>query len=133
MPWPYFERWFPPGDVGDVATELAEKLAGAVFWLEQDIRPRGYTVDTLACALWRVANSQSLEETVVKVVNLGGTPKLWERSPHGLAGVMYGYNAIPAKWAAKFSDAQKKRLETATAGLVQLALESAERRNCPGS
>lgn len=116
-------RVVPPGEVGDVATELADKLTGVAFWPEQDLRPTGYTVDTLACALWCVANSEGFEETVVKAVNLGGDADTVGAVTGGLAGVMYGFEAIPARWVAKFSAAQRERLETVTAGLAQLALE----------
>lgn len=69
----------------------------------------------------------------MRAVNLGGDADTVGAVTGGLAGIMYGYGAIPARWVAKFSDAQRERLEAVAAGFVQLALGSREREDYPGS
>jgi ADP-ribosyl-[dinitrogen reductase] hydrolase len=115
----------PRAEVGEVAAKLIDKLAQVASWPAETLKPTGYTVDTLACALWCVANSRSFEEAVVKAVNLGGDADTVGAVAGGLTGVMYGYEAIPDRWVAKFTSAQRERLEGAVAGLIRLAPENA--------
>jgi ADP-ribosyl-[dinitrogen reductase] hydrolase len=115
----------PCAEVGEVAAGLIDKLAQVASWPAEALKPTGYTVDTLACALWCVANSKSFEEAVVKAVNLGGDADTVGAVTGGLAGVMYGYEAIPDRWVAQFTSAQRERLEGAVAGLIRLAPENA--------
>lgn len=112
------KREAPPGEVGRVASLLAGKLAGVLNWPEKRLRPSGYTVDTLACALWCAAHAKSFEEAVVKAVNLGGDADTTGAVAGGLAGVMYGYGAIPRGWLDKFNDDQQARLDAAVEGLI---------------
>lgn len=46
----------PPGEVVDATAGLIDGLTGVASWPESALQPTGYTVDTLACALWCVAN-----------------------------------------------------------------------------
>ncbi|MGO0122454.1 ADP-ribosylglycohydrolase family protein [Desulfothermobacter acidiphilus] len=115
----------PPGEVGRAASLLAGKLAGVLDWPEEQMQPSGYTVDTLACALWCAAHSKSLEEAVVKAVNLGGDADTTGAVTGGLAGVMYGYRAIPRRWQDELNDDRRARLDAAVEGLM--ALVEAER------
>ncbi|ACX52543.1 ADP-ribosyl-(dinitrogen reductase) hydrolase [Ammonifex degensii KC4] len=108
-------------EVGRAASLLRGKLAGVFSWPEERLRPSGYTVDTLACALWCAANTGSFEEAVVKAVNLGGDADTVGAVTGGLAGVMHGYGAIPRRWLAKFDDGQRARLDAAVGRLVELA------------
>ncbi|RDV81799.1 ADP-ribosylglycohydrolase family protein [Ammonifex thiophilus] len=116
----------PLGELGRAASSLAGKLAGVLDWPEERLRPTGYTVDTLACALWCAANSGSFEEAVVKAVNLGGDADTVGAVTGGLAGVMYGYEAIPRRWLDKFDEGQRARLDTAAGELARLARERIE-------
>ena len=80
-------------------------------WYENELKPSGYTVDSLACALWCFFNSESFEESVVKAVNLGGDADTIGAITGGLAGVYWGYDSIPGRWLAKFSTDQRNRLD----------------------
>lgn len=111
----------PAGKMSRAAAALAGKLEGVLAWPEDRLRPTGYTVDTLACALWCAANAGSFEEAVVRAVNLGGDADTVGAVTGGLAGVMYGYGAIPARWVDKFGGAQRERLDAAAGGLARLA------------
>lgn len=114
------QKVVPPGEIGETAKRLADRLAKVTSWPEQALRPTGYTVDTLACALWCAANSQSFEQAVVKAVNLGGDADTVGAVTGGLAGIMYGYGAIPVRWITKFSNSQRERLEVAVVSLIRV-------------
>lgn len=71
----------------------------------EEIRSTGYVVDTLEAALWCLLNTDGYEECVLKAVNLGGDADTVAAIVGGLAGALYGYDAIPEKWR----DTLKKR------------------------
>ncbi len=118
-----FQQVVPPGEMGEVAQKLFAKLKGVTSWSGRILKPTGYTVDTLACALWCVANSESFENALVTAVNLGGDADTVGAVTGGLAGIMFGYEAIPARWVAKFSNLQRERLETAVTGLKRFTIK----------
>jgi ADP-ribosyl-[dinitrogen reductase] hydrolase len=68
---------------------------------EDEIRSGGYVVDSLEASLWCLLNSQSYEETVLKAVNLGKDTDTTGAICGGLAGLFYGYDAIPEAWLSK--------------------------------
>jgi ADP-ribosylglycohydrolase len=61
----------------------------------EEIKSGGYVVDTLEAALWCVLTTDSYRECVLKAVNLGGDTDTVAAIAGGLAGALYGYNAIP--------------------------------------
>ena len=67
---------------------------------EDGIHSSGYVVDALEAAIWALANSASFEETLLKAVNLGDDTDTVGAIAGGLAGVYYGYDAIPEDWLA---------------------------------
>lgn len=71
----------------------------------------GYTVDTLACALWAVVNAESFEPALIKAVNLGGDADTVGAVTGGLAGAVWGYRAIPERWLMHFTLEQSGRLD----------------------
>lgn len=62
------------------------------------IKSTGYVVDTLEAAIWCLLNTSSYEECVLKAVNLGGDTDTVGAIAGGLAGALYGYDAIPKGW-----------------------------------
>lgn len=67
--------------------------------LEKDeIRSRGYVVDTLEAAIWCFLNTDNYKECVLKAVNLGEDTDTVGAVAGGLAGLYYGYKAIPKEW-----------------------------------
>jgi ADP-ribosyl-[dinitrogen reductase] hydrolase len=76
-----------------------------------NLKPTGYTVDSLICAAWAFIESGSFEETVVNAVNLGGDADTIGAIAGGLAGVYWGYGAIPERWLEKFTPEQRARLD----------------------
>jgi len=90
---------------------LRDKLDDIESWPEDRLKPSGYTVDTLACALWCFYKGENFEETVIKAVNLGGDADTIGAVTGGLAGVYWGYEGIPKRWLAKFSEEQTEVLD----------------------
>ena len=63
-----------------------------------EIQSGGYVVHTLEAAIWCLLTTYSYEECVLKAVNLGDDTDTVAAVAGGLAGAMYGYEAIPVKW-----------------------------------
>lgn len=60
--------------------------------------PSGYVVDSFAAALHSIHTSSTFEDTIVKAVNLGGDADTIGAITGGLAGALYGFDAIPTAW-----------------------------------
>lgn len=74
---------------------------------EKEVESSGYVLHSLEAALWCFLKLDSYEEAVLKAVNLGGDTDTTAAITGGLAGLYYGYNAIPTKWKtrlARFED-----------------------------
>ncbi|WP_298900520.1 ADP-ribosylglycohydrolase family protein [uncultured Psychroserpens sp.] len=65
---------------------------------ESEISSSGYVLDSLEASLWCILTSNSYKETVLKAVNLGRDTDTTGAIAGGLAGLIYGYEAIPEKW-----------------------------------
>jgi len=65
---------------------------------ECEIKSSGYVVDSLEAAIWCILNSKSYEECVLKAINLGEDTDTVGAIAGGLAGALYGYDAIPQEW-----------------------------------
>jgi len=62
------------------------------------IKSGGYVVDTLEAALWCLLTTDTYRACVLKAVNLGEDTDTVAAVAGGLAGALYGYEAIPAEW-----------------------------------
>ena len=67
---------------------------------EYSIRSTGYVVDTLEAAVWSLVSTESFADALLKAVNLGYDTDTVGAVCGGLAGLHYGYNAIPGNWLA---------------------------------
>ena len=65
---------------------------------EEDIRSGGYVLDTLEAALWCLLNTDSYPEAVLRAANLGHDTDTVAAVTGGMAGLLYGVDAIPQKW-----------------------------------
>ena len=63
-----------------------------------EIKSSGYVVDTLEAALWCVLTTNNYRDCVLKAVNLGEDTDTVAAVAGGLAGALYGYDAIPKEW-----------------------------------
>ena len=67
------------------------------------IKSTGYVIDTLEASLWSFLNSKTFKDAVLTAVNLGGDTDTIGAVTGGLAGIYYGYNAIPKDWVKKIA------------------------------
>ena len=65
---------------------------------KSELKPTGYVLDTLDCAIWAFMNSESFEETIVSAVNLGGDADTIGAVCGAVAGAFYGERQIPSRW-----------------------------------
>ena len=65
---------------------------------ENQIKSSGYVVDTFEAAVWCLITTDSYAEAVLKAVNLGDDTDTVGAVTGGLAGLFYGYDAIPEEW-----------------------------------
>lgn len=74
-------------------------------------RPTGYVVDSFAAALHCTFTTDSFEAAVVKAVNLGGDADTIGTITGGLAGAIYGYEAIPERWTKCLASKDRAELD----------------------
>lgn len=65
---------------------------------ENDIKSSGFVIDTLESSIWCVLNTNNYKDAVLKAVNLGEDTDTIGALTGGLAGLIYGYDAIPKPW-----------------------------------
>ena len=63
-----------------------------------EIKSSGYVVDTLEAAIWCLMTTNDYKSCVLKAVNLGDDTDTVAAIAGGLAGALYGYDAIPREW-----------------------------------
>jgi len=80
--------------------DLFERILGAdINQIEESmIHTTGYVLHTLEASLWCLLNTRSYKDAVLKAVNLGGDTDTTSCVTGGLAGLLYGYGAIPKEW-----------------------------------
>lgn len=88
--------------------------------------PTGFVVDTLNCALDAVACTSSLEDAIVRAVNLGGDADTVGAVAGGLAGAMYGYDSIPTRWREALDVRTRARLDAAAERAVNAGADLAQ-------
>jgi ADP-ribosyl-[dinitrogen reductase] hydrolase len=70
---------------------------------ENQISSSGYVIDSLESSFWSFLNTSSYSDAVLKSVNLGGDTDTTAAITGGLAGLYYGYDALPADWIKKLA------------------------------
>lgn len=102
-------------------TRYQAALAG-----QAQLDPTGFVVDTLNCALDAVARTSSLEDAIVRAVNLGGDADTVGAVAGGLAGAMYGYDSIPTRWREALDVRTRARLDAAAERAVSAGADLAQ-------
>ncbi|MBI5766481.1 MAG: ADP-ribosylglycohydrolase family protein [Verrucomicrobia bacterium] len=78
---------------------FARILDGRVSHLpREEVAASGYVLHTLEAALWCLLRHTDYRSTVLAAVNLGGDTDTTGCVAGGLAGLVYGWDAIPAGW-----------------------------------
>ena len=62
------------------------------------IKSTGYIVDTLEAVIWSLLTTNDYRSCVLRAVNLGEDTDTVGSIAGGLAGALYGYDAIPDEW-----------------------------------
>lgn len=86
------------------AGHLAERLQRVPDLTETQIRATGYVVDTLEAAIWSFLTTGTLEDCIVKAVNLGDDTDTVGAVAGGLAGALYGAGSLPRRWSTVLQD-----------------------------
>lgn len=83
------------------------------------LKPTGYVVDSLECALYALwEGSADFDEAVIIAANMGGDADTIAAICGGLAGALHGFTAIPQEWIAALSEADRARLDAAVEAAV---------------
>lgn len=74
-------------------------LVGDIASLHEDeIQSDGYVVHTLEASMWCLLSTDNFKDAVLKAVGLGGDSDTTGAVVGGLAGLVYGVEAIPSEW-----------------------------------
>ncbi len=65
---------------------------------EKQISSSGYVLHTLEASVWCLLTTNTYAAAVLKAVNLGDDTDTTGCVTGGLAGILYGYDEIPAEW-----------------------------------
>jgi len=84
--------------INEVENYLFASRGALLSKKEDDIQSTGYVVHTLEAALWCLLTTDNYRDCVLKAVNLGEDTDTVAAVAGGLAGAMYGYDAIPKEW-----------------------------------
>ena len=66
--------------------------------LQDQVSSGGYVLDTFETALWCLANTDNYADCVLTVVNFGDDTDTTGAVAGALAGIAYGFDAIPDSW-----------------------------------
>ncbi len=85
----------------DLPLEARKAIEEAPHRSRDELANTGWVRHTLESAVWGLCSTDSFEEAVVQVVNLGRDADTAGAVVGALAGAAYGLSAIPAPWRAK--------------------------------
>ncbi len=71
---------------------------------EELIKSSGYVIDSLEASVWCLLRTDTFEKCLLKAVNLGDDSDTVGAIAGGLAGLYYGYEAIPGEWLEVLQD-----------------------------
>lgn len=92
------------GSFGRELKHYGRILQGNIWELEEEeIQSSGYVVHTLEASLWSFIKSNSFQDAVLNAVNLGNDTDTIGAVTGGLAGLYYGFSAIPQEWIEKLA------------------------------
>lgn len=74
---------------------------------ESEISGSGYVLHTLEASIWCLLTTENYADAVLKAVNLGSDTDTTGCVTGGLAGLYYGYEAIPSDWINEIARKEK--------------------------
>jgi ADP-ribosylglycohydrolase len=70
---------------------------------EDEIHSSGYVLHTLEAAIWCLLTTNNYKDAVLKAVNHGSDTDTTGAVTGGLAGLVYGFDAIPINWVEQLA------------------------------
>lgn len=67
----------------------------------REVSSSGYVLDSLTASLWCLTHTDTYEDAIIQAVSLGDDSDTTAAITGALAGIVYGYDAIPARWIRK--------------------------------
>ena len=115
------------GDPGHLREQFDERLCPTKYNTDDLLRlgrsgglePSGYVVDSFKCALFCLCDSEGFADTVCTAANMGGDADTIAAICGGLAGALYGFQAIPQEWVSSLSKSDRERLDAAVEAAVK--------------
>jgi len=99
------------------------------FFPENAIYSAGYVIDTLEASIWCLLTTENFKDCLLKAVNLGEDSDTTAAVAGGLAGLLYGKDAIPEQWLAKLK--RKEDIENLAFRMGQRIEQKTETSLCP--
>lgn len=90
---------------------------------KKHLNPTGFVVDSFKCALYCLRNTKNFESAVVMAANMGGDADTIGAITGGLAGALYGYEAIPVRWKMALEHDTKSTLISLTGDAAKNRME----------
>ncbi len=87
----------------DLGNEFCQVVQNAPNAKREELKNSGWVRHTVESSLWALLNTDSFEEALVQVVNLGGDTDTAGAVTGALAGAAYGLEAIPTRWVEKLN------------------------------
>lgn len=81
-----------------IDSEVTGTRYESVLHEEPNVNPDGFVCNTLQWVLYTLLNTTTFEEVVVTLANLGHDADTTAAIAGGLAGIYYGYDAIPMRY-----------------------------------
>jgi len=106
--------------------EVLDALQTAPFHKWENWQNKGYTVDTVKCAVAAWYQHDNFEEGLVKVVNRGNDADTVGAVAGALLGAYHGFKSIPQRWWDALGPQMKERLVTNARGLLEIPTNAAE-------
>ncbi|MCA1954332.1 MAG: ADP-ribosylglycohydrolase family protein [Anaerolinea sp.] len=107
----------------DMPAELRAVIERAPTRRREALRNTGWVRHTLESVIWGLLTTDSFEEALIQVVNLGADADTAGSVMGAIAGAAYGLSAIPARWQAGLRGEWPLRsgIEWRCADFIQLA------------
>ena len=94
-------------DICDVHVQGKRTETASIYQTREEVGNSGWAVSTLQAALWAFQTTDSFEDGMIAAVNLGGDADSIGAVYGQIAGLYYGYGAIPERWLAAVKDWEK--------------------------
>ncbi len=95
-----FTQAILPKEINLFARLLTENIHD---YPEEKIHSSGYVLHTLEASIWCLLTTNTYRDAVLKAVNLGTDTDTTGAVTGGLAGLLYGYENIPANWITQMA------------------------------